>query len=134
MRTIEEIKKEIHEYQAKVKPFHQKLSLLDEELRQLQINDMERNVGRCFKYRNSYSCPESAEDYWFVYYQIVDVTSQIGKYEAISFERNIQNEFRAFIRESFFIISSRYIEISKEEFNQARKNYLDGLTKSLLKV
>lgn len=33
-------------------------------------------VGKCFRYRNCYSCPKSDADYWWVYQRVIRSTKQ----------------------------------------------------------
>ncbi len=41
----------------------------DEEQSRRAIN--ERLVGKCFVYRNCYSCPKTDADYWWLYIRII---------------------------------------------------------------
>lgn len=41
-------------------------------------------VGRCFRYRNCYSCPESDDDYWFMYTRITGILD--GALQALRFQ------------------------------------------------
>lgn len=53
-------------------------------------------IGKCFKYRNSYSCPEGPEDYWWLYFYITHVEDgyamairfQVDKHGRIIIERD----------------------------------------------
>ena len=50
-------------------------------------------VGRCFKYRNSYSCPDKPEDYWWKY-AIVTGVGDFGHPNAFSFETDKNGDVR----------------------------------------
>lgn len=58
---------------------------LEAELRPIQnalgkLRDQEAKkeaaavVGKCFKYRNCYSCPSKASDYWWMYIKVTGAT------------------------------------------------------------
>lgn len=76
-------KREIKELQLKIEAKELKAQRL-----RCQIRDMKdkitnedlrpflmRLVGKCFKYRNSYSCPEKPSDYWWLYRHVIGVTT-----------------------------------------------------------
>lgn len=52
-----------------------------------------RYVGKCFKYRNNYSCPQTEKDYWWLYSQVIGI---IGKDQCIvnSFEVDSEGQIR----------------------------------------
>ncbi len=35
-------------------------------------------IGKCFKYRNNYSCPETDADYWWLYSRVIAVDDDGG--------------------------------------------------------
>lgn len=73
-------------------------------------------VGKCFKYRNSYSCPKEPGDYWFLYVKVVGV----GEYWPLSFEFQSDKDGRIEIKmgDCFSHIDG-HIEIPLKEFNAA---------------
>lgn len=126
MRTIEEVKKELEEAIEIATPYNEKISLLKDEIENIQIENMKLNIGKCFKYRNSYSCPQSEEDYWFVYHQIVDVKN--GRYNAIMFQTTSDGTCSISQEELFYRkFSSCFTEITEKEFNQAKERFLQTL-------
>jgi hypothetical protein len=68
-----------------------------EELR--AIEDAEKTkanaslIGKCFKYRNSYSCPESDADYWWLYSKVVSVDGEWAQVLRFQTDRNGRVEF-----------------------------------------
>lgn len=53
---------------------------LDEIVSQEQKEIIEKNypkfkkfIGKCFKYKNNYSCPTKPSDYWFTYTKVVEL-------------------------------------------------------------
>lgn len=74
-----------------------KLRSLREELSDIETKERKKEnkklIGKCFKYNNSYSCPENENDYWPVYSTVLDInedghpivfcfeTDKYGKFE-----------------------------------------------------
>lgn len=54
------------------------LADIEEQERQAMINaeypKFKELIGTCYKYRNSYSCPEKESDYWYTYFKITSLT------------------------------------------------------------
>lgn len=44
-----------------------------------------RLVGKCFVYRNCYSCPRGPEDYWNLYQRVLRITAD-GNIQVFSFQ------------------------------------------------
>ncbi len=84
-------------------------------------------VGKCFKYRNYYSCPENEGDYWWEYAKIMGYDG--GYLDAIIFTLGIdQIEFKV----SSAVLSNSlcgWIEITQEEFNEAWRSLTAELEK-----
>ena len=51
-------------------------------------------LGKCFRYRNCYSCPEKPSDYWWLYARVVKVSGQ----DVICFEFQTDRYGEIFIR------------------------------------
>lgn len=43
------------------------------EIQEREYPKFKELIGKCFKLRNSYSCPESAKDYWDVYSKVIEI-------------------------------------------------------------
>lgn len=73
-------------------------------------------VGRCFKYRNSYSCPKEPSDYWWMYTKVVSV----GEYwpVALEFQTDKDGQITIATKECFHRLGG-HDEISVKEFNAA---------------
>jgi len=84
-----------------------------EELKKEKV--LKEFIGKYYKYKNSYSCPESATDYWWLYvrvkeikdYHLVCQTFQKDKYGKIMIDLNYE----------MHSIDNNYILCSKEEFD-----------------
>lgn len=88
------------------------LDVIEGEKRQQRNAEL---LGKCFAYRNSYSCPQDESDYWTHYTKITDI-SDSGRLSGISFQRDkdgkIEFEPRNWISES-----TLQREISTQEFD-----------------
>lgn len=83
-----------------------------------RLRDAERRaeskklVGRYFKYRNCYSCPEKESDYWWLYVKVTGADAsfqfQTDRYGRVEIEPD-----------HYFNYSGQYVEITAKEFNAA---------------
>ena len=64
----------------------QKVAIEEAEFKNDILPRMKANVGKCSKYRNCYSCPSKASDYWWMYVRIVAVED--GSYVVQRFQRD----------------------------------------------
>ncbi len=87
-------------------------------------------IGRCFKYRNSYSLPEGPGDYWWMFCKVTGVEGdallilefQTDKYGETSIKKDSRN---LGLEMSHLSESSNYIPIGNDEF-QAEWDSLIG--------
>lgn len=73
--------------------------------------------GKYFKYRNSYSCPQSESDYWFIYFKVLKVGNE-RSITALRFEIDNSSKIEIEIKEVY--TSSLQTEITEKEFLAAR--------------
>lgn len=80
----------------------------------------ERNkkfVGRYFRYRNCYSCPEKSSDYWWMYFRV------IGVREGYLLVQKFQNDNRGRITietdDMFSVMLDGTQEIKKQQYEKA---------------
>jgi len=100
------------------------ISKIDEQSWKYTVAEAKENIGRCFIYKNCYSCPENDGDYWNEYYKVTGINkdeqyeifnfSDTGKYKEIHFRKEIDS-----IGYPKFTMYSGYTEISEQEFNDA---------------
>lgn len=76
-------------------------------------------VGRCFKFRNSYSCPEKPSDYWWLY--LVVLKAAKGGLYTFEFQTDRHGEFDIKPRGFHYNIGDDYQQISRTEFDRAWK-------------
>ena len=74
-------------------------------------------VGKCFRFRNSYSCPKTSADYWWLYIQVVAIDDD-GDLVYWSFEQDQFDRVSIVPNHTFPNISDSdsYEEISAEYF------------------
>ena len=84
-------------------------------------------VGRCFKYRNCYSCPEKESDYWWLYRKITRVED--GSLRAFEFQIDSRGEFE--VRPDKFVglgdNGSGWTEIRGDEFSAAWEDFMTNI-------
>lgn len=84
-------------------------------------------VGRCFKYRNSFSCPKGPEDRWWVYAKVLD--SEGG---ALQFQRDKNGMWRvepeAYMSTRNGSVGAGWYEIEPEEFDDECKKAIAEIT------
>lgn len=98
--------------------------LQDRHFAEVELPKMRKQVGKCYKYRNCYSCPQYDADYWWLYIKVIGVDD--GAYVILECER--AGYRRAKIAEravgADFTAGSRYIPITPEEFSEAAGDLL----------
>lgn len=91
--------------------------------------EMRKNIGKCFTYRNCYSCPQP-ESYWTLYKKILRIKN--GNYVVESFQKDMYGKFT--IEKERVYGQGTLVgctEIPSHEYNKAKKNFLAELTKEL---
>lgn len=88
-----------------------------------------KDIGRCFKCRNNYSCPEEDSDFWWVYYRITDVNKD-GYYSCIYFQTDKYGRQEVSIDVRNYIYDD-WKEITSEEYKIAVEKYISGVEKLL---
>lgn len=78
-------------------------------------------VGKCFKCRNCYSCPEKESDYWWLYLCITGIDAE-GAVEGVKFQTDKNGKLKV-EQETLFMhdgtMQSGYVEITDAEFKKA---------------
>ena len=86
-------------------------------------NEARALLGRHFKYRNCYSCPEKECDYWYIFAKVIQVSPD-GGVVTLSFEVDSRGETKIMSGNSTSVhmLTESYVEISAKEFNEARES------------
>lgn len=79
-------------------------------------------VGKFFKYRNNYSCPEKNSDYWFLYSTFTKQDS-VGYLRELSFQTDKYGDGSFKVEKFSSGPLGGSVEISKKEFNAALKRF-----------
>ena len=104
------------------------------ELRQayesaVTLPSMRKYIGRHFKYRNSYSCPQKDTDYWWLYIRIIGVED--GSFVALKAQTD-QYGRHTVQTDSLPAVDGKpmegWVEIDDAEFDSAVHPILDELT------
>lgn len=91
------------------------------ELNEMQDQDrFDQNakyVGRCYKYKNSYSCPQSDDDRWWLYAMVTQM-GEHGSLVGITFQDDKQGKLE-FEHRLYMTESTLQVPISQGEFGDA---------------
>lgn len=101
-----------------------------------KINDAEEReemlpfVGRYFKYRNNYSCPQKPSDYWWMYFRVDKIHPTGAELSCTQFEVDMYGKI--FIRPNEKIYKSILFgsrEIKKSEYEKAWASIMAKINK-----
>ena len=124
------IKKNIAALQECLTKTRKEIYKQEDKLFELEIKPkMEKKIGNCYKYRNCYSCPQNDDDYWWLYVKILGVVSK-GYFHTIEFQKDKYGEI-TIKHNSLFSLLDSFREITASEFNDAKKEMLDHVTRLL---
>ncbi len=87
-------------------------------------------VGKCFTYRNCYSCPRTEADYWTLYLRI-DGCDKDGVLRGVSFQADSNGDVRVEFRMPsvrMFATPSGYKPSSRRQFNAAFSHVIKKLS------
>lgn len=89
-----------------------------------EIKKNQEFVGKYFKYRNSYSCPRSPEDYWWMYAR-VDRLNKSGIPVGVTFQTDSDGKIE--IETSNLRVDMYWTKITSTEFAEAWIDAMDLL-------
>jgi hypothetical protein len=70
-------------------------------------------LNKCYKFRNSYSCPHNEEDYWWMYQKITSI-NEYGNLKSFTFQTDKDGKIE--IEQNYEFCESEKIEIDYKEF------------------
>lgn len=79
-------------------------------------------VGKTFKYRNSYSCPEKPTDYWWMYAKVTECSEADGLLYATTFQTDKYGDMTVQTRQNCYHMQG-YTPCKLSEFNNAWKRF-----------
>ena len=75
---------------SKLKQLYKDFKIIQDEIHILEnkefINENKQKIGQCFKFKNSYSCPETETDYWWIYKRVLSLDKFSNHFISFSFE------------------------------------------------
>lgn len=74
-------------------------------------------VGKCFRYRNSYSCPTKPEDYWFMYVKVI--AAKDGQVSVFQFQTDKDGKFSIDPINRYCSLNENYRPITEKQFAAA---------------
>jgi hypothetical protein len=83
--------------------------------------------GRCYKYRNSYSCPQTEADYFHLYMLVTG--NEDGGIRQFTFQTDCQGKVEIRDNEWHTGLLGGYVEIPRREFDREWKKVLTRLGK-----
>lgn len=72
-------------------------------------------VGKCYKYRNCYSCPQEEKDYWWMYICVKDIKD--GYLVCQTFQKDSDGKIIINLNEKISSVSDKHILCGKATFN-----------------
>lgn len=97
-----------------------------------RIDKNKKVVGKCYVYRNSFSCPSSPKDYWNLYTKIVKI-DRSGYLKAVSFQTDKNGDMH-FRNETFRVTMDGYKQIPLSKFNRALETFQKKLYSTCEKI
>lgn len=109
---------ELERINAEMEILHgRRRELEDKEFAEVTLPIMCNMVGKTYKYRNSYSCPESDADYWWMYMRVAGASE--NGLVIITAGKDFRGRVNIQTQGSAFPILDGYIEIDVKEFDMA---------------
>jgi len=119
------MKREVKRLDAECGKLYKKAKELEDAIAEIEKGPALRAlVGRCFRYKNSYSCPEKPSDYWWLYKRVLGVKT--GRYEEVFIEQfeTDKNGETTILHHSLTYMSCLGEKISRAQYDRARKRML----------
>ena len=123
--------KELPKLHNLLKKTNKERSVLMDRITELErkekLPDLKKKYeGSYFRFKNSYSCPESDKDRWWLYFYIYEVVD--GKtFKGFSFQTDKYGEIT--IHSGEINVTTSSIETTKDEFYKAYHKMLETATK-----
>lgn len=115
----------INKLNAKLVKLRNEISDIEQPYADQAANDL---LGKCFKVRNNYSCPQEPSDYWWLYVRVVRADS--GSVHCLRFEVDKNENVRVQTDEFYMPRTLEgYQLIDREEFDAAYTAMLAFLKK-----
>lgn len=83
-------------------------------------------VGKFYRYRNCYSCPQQESDYWWLYYAVTGIDKD-GNLKAWSFQDDNAGRLTIEFNRVVLALTDGYREIVRGEFAEAWRDFKSQL-------
>lgn len=97
-----------------------RLKLMKIEERE-RIKEAKQHLGRFYKYRNCYSCPNGDSDYWWMFRKITGM-DKYGNLTSLSFQKDKNGKLEIDTMKRSYITG--WTEITKDEYYTAWEGFL----------
>lgn len=108
---------------SEARKINEKISRIEHDAR---ATENKQHIGRCFKYRNSYSCPEKPSDYWWLYIRVTGLLKD-GSVEYTEFQIDKYGEVTIKAKKQMYWVRDGYRPISKSEFDRAWRRTMEKI-------
>lgn len=109
------MKKTREQLMAELTPLRDEIDRID---RAEQERERKKLIGKCFKYRNSYSMPQKDSDYWPIYVKVVGADGY--RCRAFTFQTDKDGKIKI-EPQDYFSARDGYKPITAAEFNREWK-------------
>lgn len=93
-------------------------SVCRDEIHKRELLGREKNlkgfVGKCYKYKNCYSCPQEEKDYWWLYIRVKEVKD--GCLVCQTFQKDSYGKIIIYLEDTLNNISDCYLLCSEATF------------------
>jgi hypothetical protein len=114
---------------SELKELERQRKAISERIGEIQQAEDEKKsaqfVGRYFRYRNCYSCPEKASDYWWLYFKVTGYEGR--RLTGYSFQRDKYGKSEFDPNAGAYHFLEGYEEIDAAQFVRARAKFLAAL-------
>lgn len=86
-----------------------------------RFEENKAQVGKCFRYRNCYSCPEKPGDYWWLYAKVQSIAKS-GHLTVFMFQTDKYGEVTIKIDKYRHSMNDGYQPIAREQFDKQWRN------------
>jgi type II secretory pathway pseudopilin PulG len=117
MSAVMNKQKTREQLEQQVRQANQALNRLRDEDRRAKNAPL---IGKTFRYRNSYSCPEKASDYWWLYAKVTKLDGD-GSLKLFTFETDKYGHIKITPDGHAYNMDSGYQPISAAEYRKALK-------------
>lgn len=113
----------------RLKPLYDKRAEITAKIEEIEEAEASKTtselLGKCYRTQNNYSCPESDDDYWWLYSKVVATDGRA--LTVFQFERTSLNEALVRPEQHRYWSMDGHEEISESEFRKAWLQFVTEL-------